>query len=64
MEKRNSEKKQVCGNECQFFFLLVDFDFRADIMTKYTFNQIRCFFTFRIDFRFHGLMGYTSKIHE
>ena len=43
------------------FFLLVDFNSRADITTRYTFNQIRCFFY--ISYRFHGLMGYTSKIY-
>ena len=42
------------------FFLLVDFNSRGDITTRYTLNQIRCFFY--ILCRFHGLMGYTSNI--
>ena len=29
---------------------LLNFNFRADIMTRHTFYQVRCFFTFRIDF--------------
>ena len=28
------------------FFYLLTFNSRADIMTRYTFNQVRCFFTF------------------
>ena len=32
------------------FFYLLTFNFRADIMTRNTFNQVRCFFTFSIDF--------------
>ena len=32
------------------FFYLFTFNFRADIMTKYAFNQVRSFFTFSIDF--------------
>ena len=32
------------------FFYLLTFNSRADIMTRYTFNQVRCFFTFSIDF--------------
>ena len=33
-----------------FFFYLLTFNFRADIMTKYNFNQVRWFLTFSIDF--------------
>ena len=44
------------------FFSLFTFNSRAGITTKYTFNQVRCFFY--IQYRFHGLMGQTSKIHE
>ena len=52
MEERNYEKNQKClvlGDKW-FFFYLFTFDSRADIMTKYTFNQVRCFFTFSVDF--------------
>ena len=31
-------------------FQLLTFNFRADVMTRYTFNQVRCFFTLSIDF--------------
>ena len=62
MEQRNSEKKQnfLVLND-KWFFCLLTFNSRADITTRYNFNQARCFFIFN---RFHGLIGYTSKIHE
>ena len=61
MEQRDSEEKKYFWYLRQMVFLLVDFNSRADIITRYNFNQVRCFFTFN---RFHGLIGYTSKIHE
>ena len=51
MDQRNPEKAQkflVLNDKC--FFYLLTFNFRADIMTRNTFNQVRCFFTFSIDF--------------
>ena len=51
MEQRNSEEIKFLALNEKCFFLLVDFDSRADIMTRYTFNQVRRFFTFSsIDF--------------
>ena len=46
------EKSRVFCTEWQmgFFFYLLTFNFRADIMTKYNFNQVRWFLTFSIDF--------------
>ena len=32
------------------FFCLLTFNSRADIISRYNFNQVRCFFTFSIDF--------------
>ena len=32
------------------FFCLLTFNFRADIISRCNFNQVRCFFTFSIDF--------------
>ena len=63
MEQRNSEKNQkfLVLND-KWFFCLLTFNSRADIITRYNFNQVRCFFfTFN---RSHGLIGYTSKTHE
>ena len=60
MEQRNSEKNQkflVLNDKC--FFCLLTFNSRADIITRYNFNQVRFFFTFN---RFHGLIGCTSKM--
>ena len=37
-----------------FFFCLLTFNSRPDIISRYNFNHVR----------FHGLMGYTSKTHE
>ena len=34
------------------------FNSGADVITRYNFNQVRCFFTLNI---FHGLIGYISK---
>ena len=63
MEQRNSEKNQkfLILND-KWFFCLLTYNSRADIITRYNFNQVRCFF-FAFN-RFHGLIGYTSKIHE
>ena len=47
MEQRNSEKNKiflVLNDKC--FFYLLTFNSSADIMARYTFNQVRCFFTF------------------
>ena len=45
MEQRNSEKNQkfLVLNDKRFFFLLT-INSRADIITRYKFNQFRCFF--------------------
>ena len=45
MEQSNSEKNQkfLVLNDKWFFYLLT-FNSRADFMTRYTFNQVRCFF--------------------
>ena len=54
MEQSNSEKNPkflalLMTND--FFYCLLNFDSRADILTKYNFNEARCFFlTFSIDF--------------
>ena len=32
------------------FFCLLTFNSRADIISRYNFSQVRCFFTFSIDF--------------
>ena len=41
------------------------FNSRANVITRYIFNQVRCFFTFSTDFMVYTTnMGYTSKIHE
>ena len=53
MEQRNSEKNQkslVLNDKC--FFYLFTFNSRADIMTKYTFNQVRCFFMGKIPVKY------------
>ena len=51
MEQRNSDKNQkFLALMTNVFFYLLTFNSRADIMTRYTFNQVRCFFTFSIDF--------------
>ena len=65
MEQRNSEKNltSLVPNDKWFFSYLLTFYSRADIMTRYTFNEVRCFFTFSI-YIVHGLIGYTSKINE
>ena len=51
MEQRNSEKnrKFLALNE-KCFFCLLTFNSRVDIISRYNFSQVRCFFTFRIDF--------------
>ena len=43
MQQRNSEKNQefLVLNDKFFFLNLLTFNFRADIMTRYTFNQVR-----------------------
>ena len=46
MEQRNSEKNQtflVVNDKC-FFFYLLTFNSRADILTRYTFHEVRYFF--------------------
>ena len=45
MEERISEKNQkfLVLNDKWFFFYLLTFNSRADIMTRYTFDQFRCF---------------------
>ena len=43
MEQTDSEKNFWYCMTNRFFYLLT-FNFRVDIMTIYTFNQIRCFF--------------------
>ena len=55
MEQRNSEKNQkfLVLND-KWFFCLLTFNSRADIISRYNFNQVR----------FHGLMGYTNKTHK
>ena len=53
--KEFSKKSRVFGTKWQVFFNLLTFNFKADIINRYTFNQARWF---------HILMGYTSKIHE
>ena len=52
MKQRNSEKNQkfLVLNDKRLFFNLLNFNFRADIMARYTFNQVRWFFTSSIDF--------------
>ena len=45
----------------KWFFCLLTFNSRTDIITRYNFNQVRCFFTFN---RFHDLIGCISKIRE
>ena len=52
MERRNSEKNQkfLVLNDKWLFYLLT-FNSRADIITRYNCNQVRCFFTFN---GFHG----------
>ena len=49
MKQRISEKNQtfLVLND-KYCFDLFTFNSRADIMTRYTFNQVRCFFTFSI----------------
>ena len=43
MKQRNSEKNQkfLVLNDKRLFFNLLNFNFRADIMARYTFNQVR-----------------------
>ena len=51
IEQRISRKNQkllALKDKC-FFFLLI-FNSKAYIMTRYIFNEVRCFFTFHIDF--------------
>ena len=62
MEQRSSEKNQkfLVLND-KWFFCLLTFYSRADIITRNNLNQFRCFFNFN---RYHVLIGYTSKIHE
>ena len=43
MEQRNSEKGFGTDND-KWFFCLLTFNSRADIITRYNFNQVRCFF--------------------
>ena len=62
MEQRNSEKNQkVLVLLMINAFLLVDFNSRADIITRH--NLIRLDFFCYIQHRFHGIMGQSSKIH-
>ena len=51
MEQRNSEKNQkfLVLND-KWLFGSLTFNSRADIITRYKFNQVRCFFTFGIGF--------------
>ena len=60
MEQRNSEKNQkkfLVLND-KWRFCLLTFNSRADIITSYNFNQVRCFFTLN---RFNGLMDTPVK---
>ena len=51
MEQRNFEKNQVFGTvNGKWYFWLLTFSSRADIITRCNFNQVRFFFTFSIDF--------------
>ena len=53
IEQRNSKKKsKVVGTEWQMgFFCLLTFNSRAGIITRYNFDEVRCFFfTSSIDF--------------
>ena len=59
MEQRNSEKNQKFLVLNDKYFFLLTFNSRADIMARYTFNQVRC--SFYIKYRFHGLLGYRKK---
>ena len=65
MEQRNSEKNQkfLVLNEKCFFFCLLTFNSRADIISRYNFNQVRCFFTFSIDFmaKWNTLVKYMNN---
>ena len=51
MEQRNSEKNQkfLILND-KWFFCLLTFNSRADIITRYNFNQVRCFILHLTDF--------------
>ena len=61
MEQRNSEKNQKFLVLNDKYFFLLTFNSRADIMARYTFNQVRC--SFYIKYRFHGLLGYRKYIY-
>ena len=52
MEQSNFEKNQTVLFGTEWFFYLLTFNFGANFMTRYTFNQVRCFFLhlFSIDF--------------
>ena len=45
------EKSKVFGTvNYKWFFGLLTFNSKADIITRYNFNQVRCFFTLSLDF--------------
>ena len=58
MEQRNSEKSQKFLNRMtDGWFYLLTFNSRADIMTSYTFNQVRYFLHL-------ALISWSNGIHE
>ena len=64
MEQTNSEKNQkflVLNDKC--FFYLLTFSSRADMITIYTFNQVR-WSLHLVWISWSNAMGYTSKMHE
>ena len=67
MDQRNPEKNQKFSvlND-KWFFCLLTFNTRVDIIARYNFNQVRCFLLHLAKISWDGiqiidLMGYTSK---